>query len=95
MEFEIRYALVGGFGGLRFREWETIGANDLDEANMFAYEEACQLYESYDGLHGLRSHADIMKEDNLLEEDAETVWFGQRESWIAYEARPAEHQGRK
>lgn len=87
MKFEIRYALGGGFGGCGNKDWEIIEAGSLKEAEEEAYEQACQVYEMYDGMYGLRSVSDIMEEDGLTEEGAEEEWREKRESWLDYEAR--------
>ncbi len=91
-KFEIRYALGGGFGGVEQEDWEEIEAKDLDKAMGIAYEQSCQVYESYEGLHGLRGVFEIMEEDNCSEEDAEITWRDERESWLDYEARPKDSQ---
>lgn len=87
-KFQIRYALAGGFGGVENADWETIEAEDLEKATDEAYQGACGVYDSYDGLHGLRSISQIMEEDDCDETEAEQVWEDERESWLDYEARP-------
>ena len=87
-KFEIRYGLGGGFGGVENMEWEEIEAFNLDEAIRWAYEEACQVYESYEGTNGLRTVEEIMEEDDCSEKEAEIAWDDERESWLDYEARP-------
>ena len=83
MKFWIRYGLSGGFGGCG--DWEEIDATDEDEANTEAWHRACEEYESYEGMHGLRTIEDIMEEDELDEDEAEDHWREERESWIEYE----------
>jgi len=86
--FQIRYALGGGFGGCEMQEWEDCPeAKTEDQARDIAYEMACQEYESYDGLYGLRSVDEIKEEDELEQEEAEQSWLEERESWLDYEAR--------
>lgn len=90
MKFEIRYGLSGGFGGCEMQDWEEIEADDLDEANKIAYEEACEVYESYVGTNGIRDIDDIMEEDGEDIEEAEMTYSEEMESWIDYEARVKE-----
>lgn len=87
MSFEIRYALGGGFGGCERMEWEKSLALTFDEAEKEAYQSACQEYESYAGLHGIRSINDIMEEEDCNEEEAEGYFNEECESWIEYEVR--------
>jgi len=82
----ISYGLGGGFGGAN--NFEIIDAKDEDEANTYAWEKACEDYESYVGLHGLRTIDEIMEEDNVDEEIAEEIYNQERESWLAYSAEP-------
>jgi len=88
--FWIRYGLSGGFGGCESCDWETIAARDEDEAYGIAYEAACELYESYDGMHGLRSVYDIMEEDEVDEDEALATWAEEREGWLDYEVSSEE-----
>ena len=56
-----------------------------DEANLSAWQKACDDYESYVGLHGLRTVQDIMEEDEIEdEEEASTIYDDERESWLNY-----------
>lgn len=88
--FLIRYALGGGFGGCDNEEWEEIEAEDLEAALREAYRRACEVYESYEGLHGLRDEADIAEEENVSAEEAREIYIDERESWLDYEAKSAE-----
>lgn len=92
MKFKIRYALGGGFGGCENMEWEEIEAEDLDEANDIAYENACDEYESYAGMHGIRDIPEIMEEEGVDEEEAQDVFMEDRESWIEYEAEEIKNE---
>lgn len=87
-KFRIRYALGGGFGGTEYQEWEEITASELDEANLIAYHNACDEYDTYAGLHGIRDIDDIMEEDEVDEEEAEEIYREEREGWVEYEAEP-------
>ena len=84
--FIIGYGLGGGFGGIQ--EYEVIETTDLNDANKWAYENACELYEGYAGMYGLRDLEDIMDEDECNEEDAQIIYEEERESWLEYIAVP-------
>jgi hypothetical protein len=85
-KYQIRYGLGGGFGGAG--DWEDCDAKTMEEAEEWAYQEACEMYESYDGMYGIQSWEDIKKDNpDWDEEDIEMEWIEQRESWLDYEAR--------
>ena len=76
---------------------EYMEFNSQQEANEYAYQSALDDYESYEGLHGIRSMRDIAEEDfevNLDELDynlgtyidIETTYTEERESQISYGA---------
>jgi hypothetical protein len=85
MTFEIRYGLGGGFGGMG--DWEDAYAKTLEEAELEAYERACELYESYEGMYGLRTAEEIMEEDDCSEDEAIMTYEEERESWLDYDVR--------
>ena len=85
MKYEIRYGLAGGFGGVG--DWEDAYAKTLEQAETEAYERACEIYESYEGMYGLRTVEDIMTEDGCIEDEAVMTYNEERESWLDYEAR--------
>ena len=83
--FQIRYGLGGGFGGCG--DWEDTDAKNYAQAEDMAYEKACEDYESYVGLHGLRTLEEIMEEEDVDEEVAQEESDQERESWINFEVR--------
>ena len=85
MSFEIRYGLGGGFGGAG--DWCPTQAETLESANDEAYELAKEEYDGYAGSHGLRTVAQIMKEEGLDEEEAEEEYNEERDGWLDYKAR--------
>lgn len=91
-KFYIRYGLGGGFGGCERMDWEEVLCGSLDDAQQEAYQAACEEYESYAGLHGLREIEQIIedaKEDEdecLSEEEAEEIFKEERDGWLEYEA---------
>jgi hypothetical protein len=83
----IGYGLSGGFGGAR--NFEVIQADNLDDAENLAYQGACEEYESYVGLYGLRDLGEIMEEEEIEDEDeAIGIFKEERESWLDYSVKP-------
>jgi hypothetical protein len=76
------------FGTVNAVEEEIIEATSLEQATEIAYEYACEDYESYAGLHGLRDIGDIMEEDGVNENEAEEIYLEERESWLYFDAEP-------
>lgn len=87
-EYNIYAGLGGGFGGARY-QFTTLCEN-IDDANDIAYQVACEDYDSYAGIHGIRSYDEIAEEEDLvLGEDDETIdeiYNDERESWVDYYA---------
>ena len=93
-KFRIKYALGGGFGGTRNKDWETVEAENEEEANEIARESAIDEYERYSGMYGLRSVDQIMEEDDVDEEVAIEIYEEERESWLDYKVEKlAWHEG--
>lgn len=86
-KYQIRANLAGGFGGCRLQDWEDCWVESGEQAEQAAYEMACEVYDSYDGMHGLRSISDIMEEDEVEEDEAEEIWMEERDGWLSYEWR--------
>ena len=85
--FIIGSGLGGGFGGQK--NFEVIEANSLEDAEKWAWENACDEYESYAGMYGLRDLSQIMEEDEIENEDeAVEVYEEERENWLDYSANP-------
>ena len=82
----ISFGLSGGFGGANSHE--VIDASDEDEANKYAWYQACDEYDSYAGTNGLREMSEIMDEDGVDEEEAEEIFKEEREGWLDYSAEP-------
>lgn len=93
-KFRIRYGLNGGFGGCEMMDWEEIEANDFDEANLIAYQNACDEYESYLGSNGLRDIDEIIEEDEVDENEAEKILNEDRENWIDYEVEEIKEENK-
>lgn len=84
-KYEIYAGLGGGFGGANYEE--TLEFENEDEAEDYAWECACQQYEGYAGLHGLRSVDQIVEENEVDKEEAEIIYSEERESWLDYYAK--------
>lgn len=86
MKFRILHGLGGGFGG---GDYEVVECKSQEEADSYAYEAACDDYESYAGMHGLRDTNQIMEDEDIDDEDeAWEIYREERESWIVYDAEP-------
>jgi hypothetical protein len=89
-KYKISYGLGGGFGGAN-EDDEIYEFENEDQAIHFAWEKACEEYDSYAGYHGLRSVEEIMEEDGIDDEDeAWEVYCEEREDWIEYEVEEIE-----
>ena len=87
----IYHGLGGGFGGARSSE---AFEGTKDEAETESWNKACEDYDRYAGLHGLRSLSDIMEEDGIEdEEEAEMIYNEKRESWLDYWVVPYNEEG--
>jgi hypothetical protein len=84
MKFRIRYGLGGGFGGAG--DWEEIEAKSLEAAEEEARQGAIEVYESYEGMHGLRTIKEVMEEECCDEEEAQEIYNEEVDSWIDYQA---------
>ena len=81
---------------------DYIAVNDQAEADVYAYEQAIEEYESFEGLRGIRDMNEIAEEDydvSLDEADEATydeieqVYFDERESQLEYWAEEiTEHE---
>jgi hypothetical protein len=83
-KYLIKYGLGGGFGGADNEE--VVEADSQEAASHLAWEKACEVYDTYDGMHGLQTVQDIMEEEGLNEDEAHESWEEQRESWLVYSA---------
>lgn len=95
--YNIYAGLGGSFGGAQYQY--TTDCKDEDEASDLAYQAAIEEYESYEGLHGIKTwddcRDDIAEEDDVLPEevsdDAVDVMYNEeRENWIDFYAVPTD-----
>lgn len=94
-DYNIYAGLNGGFGGAEYQG--TLKDVSMLEAEERAYDEAVMIYESYDGLHGLKTWYDCFEEfyeekgieaseeniDRYLNEIDE-LYNDEIDSWIEY-----------
>ena len=82
----IGFGLSGGFGGMRY--FDVVQADNQEQADNYAWEAACEHYNSYVGSNGLRDIGEIMEEDDVEEDEAEEIFNEEREGWLDYSAVP-------
>ena len=82
--FIVGYGLSGSFGGIN--NYEVIKAKSLSNAETHAWELACEYYENYVGMYGLRDLDEIIEDEDCSEEDAEEIYSDEREDWLDYNA---------
>lgn len=93
-KYKIFAGLAGGFGGAKYLE--TVSFATEEEANLYAWNEACEIYDRYAGLHGLIDWQDAYAEaecefgdidDNNRDEfehRADSIYNEYREPWLSY-----------
>ena len=82
MEYEIRYGLAGGFG-----EWQDTDYEDKEEVEEEAYNQACSVYDTYDGLY-FKTLDDIKEENpDWSDDECNEEWEEKRDGWLCWEVR--------
>ena len=91
MLYDIYAGLGGGFGGATFQVTEE--HQDKDWATKAAYDFAVEIYQSYEGLHGILDWyvcKEILKEEygesEITDEDVDVYYREEIEGWIEYYA---------
>ena len=92
-KYNLYAGLSGGFGGATYMG--TYEFNTIEEATNEAYFLACEVYESYEGCHGILSWEDCEAEllesgEDFDEEDVNLYYMEEKESWLSYSAIPAD-----
>ena len=87
---KIFFVTYGCGGGLNDINYELYYGTQI-ESDAYAWEEACQIYDSYAGLHGILDYDGCLEEikDEYEDEDdaadaAEQMYNDERESWLEY-----------
>ena len=97
-KFNLYAGLTGGFNSVRLVE-ENVECENLEEAEMFAYDYALSEFDNMSGTHGLSSYTDI--EDELKEEYGDEIEFDDivfeeylqyADQWIGYYAKEVEDE---
>lgn len=90
MKFNIYYA--SGIGGDSIDEntpQEIGDFKDKKSAIHYVWEQACEDYDQYAGLHGIRDLQEIIDDGDAWNEDeAQEVYNDERENSIEYDAIP-------
>lgn len=73
-------------GGINSKNSEVVDFESEEKASNYAWEMACQDYDNYAGMYGIRDINDIIDEDGVDEEEAEMIFNDERESWLDYSA---------
>ncbi|MBX4152288.1 hypothetical protein [Paenibacillus lautus] len=84
-KYKVFSGLGGGFGGANYID--TLEFNNYDEALQWAYDAACEEYEDYVGLYGLRTIEEIIEEDEVDEDEAKSIYIDEREGWLDYRVK--------
>lgn len=87
MLYNIYAGLGGGFGGAQYDY--TCNCESKEEAEDLAYDAAINVYELYEGSHGLLDYSDC-REVSSSDEEAEEMYNEERESWLEYYAVPTD-----
>lgn len=95
--YNIYAGLGGSFGGATYQY--TTDCENLEEAEQAAYSIAVEVYESYEGLYGIKSWSecreDIAEEDDVLPEEVnedavDVMYEEERENWLDYYVVPTD-----
>jgi hypothetical protein len=78
-QFIIRYGVGGGYNDI---QTEVLESDNLREAERYAYEGACEMFESYGVFN------DSYPDYDYSSEDYEAEYNEELERWIEYSARP-------
>lgn len=88
MKYNIYAGLGGSFGGATYQG--TSEFNDEESAVQCAYELAVDIYQGYEGLHGILDWNDVAEQEGLdPETDGDSIdqaYVDEMESWIEYYA---------
>lgn len=93
IKYNLYAGLSGGFGGATYMG--TYEFDTIEEATNEAYLLACEVYESYEGCHGILSWEDCEAEllesgEDFDEEDVNLYYMEEKEGWLSYYAVPAD-----
>lgn len=89
-KYDIYAGLGGSFGGANFID--TLDCANNEEAEQIAYETAVELYEQFEGYHGLPDFNDCLEEAADLpvifnmtrEQSAKDLYNSYKDDWLEY-----------
>ena len=92
-KYNLYAGLSGGFGGATYVG--TYEFDTLEKATNEACLLACEVYESYEGCHGIMSWEECEAElrengEDFDEEDVNLYYMEEKEGWLSYYAVPAD-----
>lgn len=82
-KFEITYGVGGGYND---SNTEIVECNDLDEAWEWAYEAACQSFESF-GVFDYDEYEEVAEEEGWDDNDWDAAYLEEIERWCHYKAK--------
>ena len=81
--FKIYAGLGGGFGGANFIEEDEF--QDEEQAMLYAWEVAMEVYDTYAGMYGIPSYEELAEEyPDYTEDELEDMYLGDAEVWLDY-----------
>jgi len=87
MKFDIYHSGGNQLGQMDEPEEESVEFPTKDKAENYAYDRACEDYDSYAGLHGIRDVDDIVADEEAEnEDDAWDIYRDERDSSVDYKA---------
>ena len=66
-----------------YHEERIVDVEDIDAAEQYAYDKSIEIYDSYEGLHGIPSIDDYLSEYKDVD-DAEEAYINNREDMLDY-----------
>ena len=93
-KYNIYYGLAGGFGGAQLMEPKE-EFEDIEQAGIYAWEMACEDFDSCVGNNGLRDIDEIMEDDEVEEADAQQIYEDERDGWLEYWAVEVDEDGKE
>jgi hypothetical protein len=76
--------LIGASGLGDYWDYGIYSVKSEKDASELAWFLACEQYEYYIGMHGIRDVSDIMEEEECDQENAYEIFKEDREMWIDY-----------
>lgn len=82
-KYRIYAGLGGGFGGAEYIE--TSEFQDEEQAMLYAWEAAMEVYDGYAGMYGISSYEELAEEyPDYGDDELEDMYLEEAESWLDY-----------